>query len=444
MMLRIISNNLKNNISKISGRVSTRYLSTQIDHEKEFMVWPRETEGNIMAVNWSLNSDGVVPVGEANAYRNARIKLLANHLPSKPSDNVVTIKSDSLFNNNKIEIKEVGDNMTSDEYDDLKTSTNDYLSSGVDLFIEDAALGTQSATRIGTRIVTTDPAIATIARSLLMPIPDEECDHRKGFNGWNRDPRWDIQEEEMVWSDETQQFENVSTTEKLKGARPIVAFMGSHDEKSTAAAVQFVSHETNNPDENDESIVGANVVLGNASSIYSLISSLITSSVVVCNEFESAALALPSIMLTNGKLLIDCSGGSNDVHALQAGVDAALKKKVLFGPYSNILTSSGVSPMFGGVITDNSTAKDISKATSAYITDSQSITISCGGKTVVPIVPDNLTNFPSEIVLVGNKVSKEKANDILIEIVGESKIAMVETLLKSVKVTTAKTFTEAI
>lgn len=443
-MLRIISNNLKNNISKISSRISTRYLSTQIDNEvKEFMVFPRESEGNDYSVNWSLNLDGIAPIGKTNAYRNARMKLLSSHLPSKAVDNVVTIKSNSLFNKNNTDIKEAGDNMTTDDYLELKSSSNEYLSSSGDIFIEDGALGTQSSTRVGTRIVTTNPTVATIARSLLIPIPHKDCDHRKGFNGWNRDPTWDVQDEDMVWSDKTQQFENMSTPNKLKGDRAVTAFIGSHDEKSTTAALQFISHESNDPDANDTSIVGANVVVGNSSSIYTLISSLITSSVVVCNEFESSALALPSIMLNNGKLLIDCNSSSNNIDAIQDGVDAALKKKILYGPYANILTSNGVSAMFGGVVTDIQTGQDISKSTLSYLNDNQSITIAVDGKTVVPIVPDNLTKFPTEIVLVGN-ISEDKANETLMEVVGESKSELVATLLKSVRVTTAKTFVEAI
>ena len=47
-------------------------------------------------------------------------------------------------------------------------STKEELSSGKDLFVEDAALGAHSKYRIGVRIITQDVKIAMIMRTLLV------------------------------------------------------------------------------------------------------------------------------------------------------------------------------------------------------------------------------------------------------------------------------------
>ena len=62
-----------------------RYLSATPVETSDWFTWPRETEGNTYAVNWSLVGEGVTPTG--NAYRNARLPLLTNMLSAKPRGN---------------------------------------------------------------------------------------------------------------------------------------------------------------------------------------------------------------------------------------------------------------------------------------------------------------------------------------------------------------------
>ncbi len=74
--------------SQLHRNVGFMYLSTKKAIEtKEWFMWPRETEANDYAVNWSLVGDGVTPTG--NAYRNARLPLLTSMLSAKPAGNMI-------------------------------------------------------------------------------------------------------------------------------------------------------------------------------------------------------------------------------------------------------------------------------------------------------------------------------------------------------------------
>ena len=61
---------------------------------------------------------------------------------------------------------------------DLFEAHKNKLSHESDLFVEDMAVGTFGCVRIGVRVVSSDASYALIARSLLVPIPPRDCDHR--------------------------------------------------------------------------------------------------------------------------------------------------------------------------------------------------------------------------------------------------------------------------
>ena len=84
-----------------SASRSGRVFSTAVETD-QWMVWPRETEGNTYSVNWSLVGDGVTPTGEA--YRNARVGLLTSKLSAKPSSGKVELKDPTYFGDFKLQV----------------------------------------------------------------------------------------------------------------------------------------------------------------------------------------------------------------------------------------------------------------------------------------------------------------------------------------------------
>eukprot|EP01031_Cornospumella_fuschlensis_P030257 gene30257-36563_t len=121
-------------------KAQTRSLSLSLKTAEtdEWFVFPRETEGNQYNVNWSLVEDGVTPRSEA--FRNARLPILAQHLPTKiGKDNKLELSSPP-FAGGKLEIKEAGDNITHEAFNASKAKTCDQLSAASTLFVEDATL----------------------------------------------------------------------------------------------------------------------------------------------------------------------------------------------------------------------------------------------------------------------------------------------------------------
>ena len=82
-MLSTLRNKANGTIITNLRNVGFRYLSSTAVETNEWFMWPREKEGNIYAVNWSLVGEGVTPTG--NAYRNARLPLLTSMLSVKPN-----------------------------------------------------------------------------------------------------------------------------------------------------------------------------------------------------------------------------------------------------------------------------------------------------------------------------------------------------------------------
>lgn len=132
--------------------------------QPESIQFSMNREGDILADNWSLVNDGVTAVG--NAYRNARIELLTNRFPVKVEGKKVVL--DKISYTGSYKVLEAGDSITHDEFSELLDAATGYLSSGVDLFVEDAAVIPFSPARIGVRVVTDNPAIAALARSILV------------------------------------------------------------------------------------------------------------------------------------------------------------------------------------------------------------------------------------------------------------------------------------
>jgi len=154
-----------------SKMVSFRTLSTKVaavTKQPQHNIFPRETEGNVYDVNFSLLNDGVVSTGDS--FRNARINLLTSRLSVKPSNGVVNV--DSLKLDGKFNLVESGDSMSHEEFASLKTKQDDILSSGADLFVEDASVGASINSRVGARVVTQNAATALAFRKLMVSKRD--------------------------------------------------------------------------------------------------------------------------------------------------------------------------------------------------------------------------------------------------------------------------------
>ena len=149
-------------------------------------VFPREREGNSYAVNWSLTEHGVVSVGDS--FRNARNSLLEQRSGGKVDGGKISVSKPTYMGNYKVE--EAGDEITHQKFSELLSNQQEYLSSGVDLFVEDASVGSSTRGRLGVRVVSDSSAVAMVARNLLITSPAYKLDHRARFNGWNKDPRW--------------------------------------------------------------------------------------------------------------------------------------------------------------------------------------------------------------------------------------------------------------
>lgn len=130
----------------------------------DWFLFPRETEGNNYSVNWSLAEDGVT--NSQDAYRNARLPILTNRLSSKVENGVVSLKKPVYTG--KSQVQEAGDGISHSDFQNKFSSMQQYLSSGVTLFIEDASLGAYNKSRVGVRVISDDAGVALACRSLLV------------------------------------------------------------------------------------------------------------------------------------------------------------------------------------------------------------------------------------------------------------------------------------
>lgn len=224
----------------------------------DFLLWPREREGNIYMDNWSLVNDGLTP--NANAYRNARVELINTFLPKKVTANKIELDN-IVYKGIPFKLLEAGDNISHDSFNEIFGKYNEYFGAK-NIYIEDAAVIAHYASRIGVRVVTDNPATALIARSLLVrliiyfspfsifnssflwmqiPIPPREVIPIARFDGWRFDERnsADLNYAEGKWNGESYDVYETPQYGGI-GQRPIVAYVGGPGDD---VAVQFV--ETN-------------------------------------------------------------------------------------------------------------------------------------------------------------------------------------------------------
>lgn len=364
--------------------------------------FPREREGNVYAVNWSLTEDGVTPVGDA--YRNARVQLLSTRLGAKVEGGKV--ETAKVTYSGAYKVLEAGEGIAHGAFADLLAEQQKAFSSGGEIFVEDAGLGALSSARVGVRVVTDSSALALAVRSLLIPVPDRPVDHRARFDGWNFDPRWE--EPEIEWTGNSYSVSDKPTV-AAKGQRPIVAYVGG---PGSTVAVQFV--------EANKRIVGANVSAGGAAPVRALIEALGLASSVLINEQNATALALPSLSLVKGGSTVVVVGADD------ALLDTALASSLVYGAYNNLVLGTGVTALWNGVI---SAPKGAAGRLAPPV-------IVNNGKAAVSLAPDNLAN-PAKAFVFFEKgkgkstLGEDEAVKRIVALTDDSKAAVAKTLFQS-------------
>jgi hypothetical protein len=159
---RVLKPRLQSVFRLFHGRVTS--ASSAIETDSWFM-FPRETEGNIYKVNWSLVGEGVTPT--QSAFRNARAALLISHLSAKPAGGKVEVTKPVY--SGEYQLQESGDkSLSADTFKDISTELKRNLSFAKNLYVEDAAVGSFSSVRLGVRIISDYPELAIASRALLV------------------------------------------------------------------------------------------------------------------------------------------------------------------------------------------------------------------------------------------------------------------------------------
>jgi len=122
-----------------------------------------------MFVNWGLVYDGVVPRQPAQAFGNISIESLAKRLGSKGESEVQTSLSHAPVEG--LQLLEAGEELDFDGFDAEKERVTEYLSTGIDLYMEDGALGSFRGSTLATRVITDCPQVALLAKNMLVRMP---------------------------------------------------------------------------------------------------------------------------------------------------------------------------------------------------------------------------------------------------------------------------------
>lgn len=155
-------------LARFSTKVSKAKKIYAKGETDEFFVFPANVEGDDPMVNWNLAEDGVTNAGLA--FRNTPIEKLLKRAGIKDTKNPIEIASLKVKTGSKL--FESGDNLDHDEFGENLKQVQNYLSEGVDMFVEDLAVGSHPDFRLGVRVVTRQPEIALAARSVLVSLQD--------------------------------------------------------------------------------------------------------------------------------------------------------------------------------------------------------------------------------------------------------------------------------
>lgn len=152
-------------LQRLTVTNTVKSMST-LSSDNDYMQFPREAEGNIYDDNWSVAVDQVFTSGKL--FRNARIPVLTQRLSAKVESGKISLekpKYDGAF----VSV-EAGDGIDHEDFAERLAEQQAHLSTGFDLYVEDALMGSFAASRVGVRVITDSPATALIARTLLVRL----------------------------------------------------------------------------------------------------------------------------------------------------------------------------------------------------------------------------------------------------------------------------------
>lgn len=340
----------------------------------EWFVFPREREGNEYAVNWSLVGDGVTPV--ADAFRNARPQLLFTRSGANVKNITDRLEAKKPSYEGEYKLVVAGAGLSNDDFEEIFADTKSQLSSGVDLFVEDLAVGSFSPESIGVRIITDNANVALQARTFLFQQPPREVNFRARAKGWNLDERWRADYgRKVTWTGD--HYTRMSKEEAAKpapGERPIVVYV-SNTLESNEIAVQYLHFQSE--------VVGANIVFGKEASINGLMHAIGEAAALIGNQSSSAGVILPSSVFTKGQ----------ESYVLLGAADAfGLDNPHLYGRYYNNISAESISAVFNGHIVPVAAGAKVAHANTSPFVVVQD-------KASVTVAPHNKT-FPAKTIVI--------------------------------------------
>lgn len=382
-----------------------QFSSTQ--SQPNYLVFPRESEGNVYDDNWSLVVDGITPTG--NAYRNARTNLLLTRLGVKVDAQRIEVKKPVLEGN--YVVREAGDDpaLSHDEFACRLAGQQAVLTDASDLYVEDAGVGALASVRVGVRFTSANPAVALLARSLMIPVPARKCNHKARFNGWNLESRF--KEASREWDGE-KYIHNDEPTHSERGQRPIVVLVGGTP-NSDALDVQYA--------QNEGAVVGATISVGDNTPVRGVIEAVGQAAGVLIGQEQAAGVVVPSTSVFNGKNTVVIVGADDNV------VKSAVDKKVLYGAYHNYLSTAGVSALWNGAIVNAA---------------ADSTGIVANGAAINIADPQNLANPAKQFIFfekdaASASLSEEEAVKRIVSLTDESKAPLIAELVKGAKISVA-------
>lgn len=346
----------------------------------EWFVFPREKEGNIYTDNWSLVGDGVTPI--ADAFRNARPELLYTRTGVNVKTITSRLEAQKPAYEGEYKLVEAGDKLSQDEFEEIFADTKSQLSSGVDLFVEDLAVGSFSPESLGVRVITDNANVALMARTFLFPQPPRAVNFRARAKGWNLDERWAGEYARQVeWKgDRYVRLTSEEAAIPAAGERPIVVYV-SNTLDTNEVAVQWLS----GPGSAKDQVVGANIVFGQQASVRGLIEAIGHAASVISNTPESNGVVLPSTVVTKAGQSVVVLGLGKEDNVLQG--------KTVYGAYYNHLSTTGISAVFNGAIVAAPADAKVAHAGTTPL-------VVVKDKATATIAPDNKTFPASTFVIV--------------------------------------------
>ncbi|KAF2074339.1 hypothetical protein CYY_004360 [Polysphondylium violaceum] len=159
-------------------------INIQAEQDSEVTTFPRERSGLDYELNWTLNGYSITPYNQA--YRNPREKLLLqNSVGTKDKNNVLTVVNSESANTTNYYLDESVSQLNSNSstisipnYKAILELVKDNISEGDNIYVRDAAVGSDKGKESTIRAVTNDSVSALFLNHLL---PNTNVGSTKNF-----------------------------------------------------------------------------------------------------------------------------------------------------------------------------------------------------------------------------------------------------------------------